>query len=547
MKTIAVLGAVAALAAASCSRQPTASGAGLHNALDLAADGVTVSGFVRDAAGAPVRGALIIVADGPRSVARFSGATGVYRIPGVPRKAVQITVSGWGYDAQIRQLKPDKDIAADFQLTPLLDAQTLTSAEILTVIPANKETQWLQVRCINCHGFTQLGHLRGATHDQWLSVFKIMQLNYGREELMPADWPYAAQLTTKYFGPDAGQPTAQTVRRVPVSDAALKATFYMIDLPATGRVLPHSITADNKGGAWVAEYGKYGNSIVRWDLASGALEPIAMKMPDAGAHTPTIDHKGRIWTALITAKQLTVIDPLTRTIEYMPLESYPHTLSTDADGFIWGSGQKIFRVDPETRAITYWTPASAPRASDSWSALGRTPGAKADARYHIGTSPLDPYHAVRDSKGMVWFTSYSTGLLTRLDPATGKQDIIRIPGVSSSRGIDIDANDVVWFSSWAGHALVKYDPATGKSEQFRFPTEFAAPYSIRADKMRGYIWVADFTGNHITRFDPRSGAFVEYPLPHNESYPRFISLDSQGRVWFAEWWNSRLGVLDPGY
>jgi streptogramin lyase len=36
-------------------------------------------------------------------------------------------------------------------------------------------------------------------------------------------------------------------------------------------------------------------------------------------------------------------------------------------------------------------------------------------------------------------------------------------------------------------------------------------------------------------------------MPNNDSYPRFISIDKDGMIWFAEFWGSRLGMLDPGY
>jgi streptogramin lyase len=125
--------------------------------------------------------------------------------------------------------------------------------------------------------------------------------------------------------------------------------------------------------------------------------------------------------------------------------------------------------------------------------------------------------------------------------------VIKIPGVLGSRGFDIDASDTIWLSNWGGHGLVKYDIKSGTSKSFRFPTEYAMPYSVFVDHARGYVWSSDYNGNNLTRFDPRTETFVEFPLPHNESYPRFISLDARGRVWFAEWWNSRLGLLDPGY
>ncbi len=521
---------------ASCSRERAASGG-------AEASHRIVAGVVRDASGAPIRGALVTVADGPQSIARFTDASGAYRIPDAPRKALRVSASGYGLAPMSKTLTASQAEAVDFQLTAQFNPQELTTSEILTTLPQNDETRWLKVRCISCHGLTQPGHLRGAAEPLWMETFKSMQEVYAREEIKPEDYAYTAKIVAKYFGPNAPEPTAQSVRRAPLSDEALKATFYMIDLPAPkGRVLPHSIVADNKGGAWVALSSRVANSIARWDLASGKIESSALNIPGAAPHTPTIDNKGRVWTGLLLAKQLTVIDPKTKSIDYVPLQSMPHTLSTDPDGAIWGNGDKIFRVDPEKRAVQqYWTPIEAEGDKDSWIELFPAPG-----RPHAGKRPLDPYHAVRDSKGFVWFTSYNTGLLTRLDPRTGQQTIYKPPGNPSSRGLDVDANDVIWFSNWGGHALMRFDPKTGQFRTYKFPTEFAMPYSVFADRKRGHIWITDFAGNRLTRFDPRTETFVEYPLPHNESYPRFLSIDDKGRIWFAEWWNSRLGVMDPG-
>ncbi|MBK7903793.1 MAG: hypothetical protein IPJ97_13275 [Proteobacteria bacterium] len=160
---------------------------------------------------------------------------------------------------------------------------------------------------------------------------------------------------------------------------------------------------------------------------------------------------------------------------------------------------------------------------------------------------LYAYHAEVDSKGFAWYTQYDTGWLVRLDPRTGEQTIVKSDQVPATRGMDIDADDNIWYTNWGGHGLVKYDPRTGQSKHYRYPTEYAMPYSVFIDKKRGYVWSGDYSGNNLTRLDPRTGEFVEFPLPNPHSYPRFISLDDDGRVWFAEWWNGRAGVLDPGY
>jgi streptogramin lyase len=45
----------------------------------------------------------------------------------------------------------------------------------------------------------------------------------------------------------------------------------------------------------------------------------------------------------------------------------------------------------------------------------------------------------------------------------------------------------------------------------------------------------------------RTGAFVEYPFPSRNVNPRLgIGIDPQGRIWFTEFLNGRIGALDPG-
>jgi streptogramin lyase len=49
----------------------------------------------------------------------------------------------------------------------------------------------------------------------------------------------------------------------------------------------------------------------------------------------------------------------------------------------------------------------------------------------------------------------------------------------------------------------------------------------------------------VTRFDPKTGQFVEYPLPTRMASVRFHGIDSRGRAWYGEYWNGKLGVIDP--
>ncbi len=52
-------------------------------------------------------------------------------------------------------------------------------------------------------------------------------------------------------------------------------------------------------------------------------------------------------------------------------------------------------------------------------------------------------------------------------------------------------------------------------------------------------WVGAILNSRETRRDERR-AFDEAGR-----LLRFVGLDAKGRIWFGEWWNNKLGVLDP--
>ena len=58
----------------------------------------------------------------------------------------------------------------------------------------------------------------------------------------------------------------------------------------------------------------------------------------------------------------------------------------------------------------------------------------------------------------------------------------------------------------------------------------------------GYVWFGDLNGNNITRFDPRTETFVEYPFPSRKNPRLGIGIDPQGRIWFTEFMNGRIGA-----
>ncbi|MBK6413226.1 carboxypeptidase-like regulatory domain-containing protein [Sphingopyxis sp.] len=331
-----------------------------------------ISGTVTDASGAPVRGAFVTVADEQSAISRLTDSNGAYRIV-VPYPAeFSLSASRFGFATQSVTLTSKDNGTRSFRLSPEFDRTQLTSAQITSFLPKNTETDWLKARCVGCHGMTEPEQFRGSDEGVFDSILRNMQLSYGITFLHDPDLKYAAKLTTKYFGKDA-PPSLETVKSRPVDQEALKATIFTINLRNTDRRgLPHSIVADRKGGAWIAVPGN--NEITHWDFESGKLSSVAMPKPVSMPHTPTLDRTGRVWTGMPGARQMSVITPGTNDVRYVDLESVPHTLSTDADGIIWGNGSKVYRVDPATDKVTYWQPIDVTPGPRSWVARGATPG-----------------------------------------------------------------------------------------------------------------------------------------------------------------------------
>jgi len=117
------------------------------------------------------------------------------------------------------------------------------------------------------------------------------------------------------------------------------------------------------------------------------------------------------------------------------------------------------------------------------------------------------------------------------------------PQTPNMDGIIVDNQDNVWFSDFMGISLASWTRRR-KPSPCTNPYRHGRPYGLVQDKKTGYIWYGDFSGNNITRLIQDQGVRgISDPDPRR--LPRFIGLDSKGRVWFGEWWNSKLGMLDP--
>jgi len=211
-------------------------------------------------------------------------------------------------------------------------------------------------------------------------------------------------------------------------------------------------------------------------------------------------------------------------------------------------------------------------------------------RYELedGTGP----HTVIVDKSGAWYAGNRANHIGRIDPATGRREVIQLPGngtrdphtmafthngdiwftlqhgnqigflkrksreiklydIDTPRarpyGLVVDAKDQPWFVLFGTNALGTIDPA-GKVREIRLPRDESRPRRLAAtdDSM---VWYVDFAQGYLGRYNPATNAITEWPMPGGRaSGPYAMGADAQGRIWCVETGvhPNRFVGFDPG-
>jgi virginiamycin B lyase len=157
-----------------------------------------------------------------------------------------------------------------------------------------------------------------------------------------------------------------------------------------------------------------------------------------------------------------------------------------------------------------------------------------------GAGPHDVYPA---PDGTVWFTAQAAGKLGRLDPRTGKSDLISLGRGSAPHGVIVGPDGAPWVTDGGQNAIVRVDPLTRAAKTFPLPKERAdANLNTATFDREGVMW---FTGQNgvYGRLDPRTGAIAVFDAPGGVG-PYGITTTPAGEVFYASLAGSYLGRID---
>jgi len=106
-----------------------------------------------------------------------------------------------------------------------------------------------------------------------------------------------------------------------------------------------------------------------------------------------------------------------------------------------------------------------------------------------------------------------------------------------------DAQGIIWATTFSSGLLVRFDPVTTRFTSYQAPSTGAGVSALSGLLVSptGDIWITIFAGNRLARLDQRTRRFVSYLLPTRVGEPAAMTMDAHHHLWFAEL--DAIGVL----
>jgi virginiamycin B lyase len=158
-----------------------------------------------------------------------------------------------------------------------------------------------------------------------------------------------------------------------------------------------------------------------------------------------------------------------------------------------------------------------------------------------------------DPDGNLWHVARSQDRLIKFDTKSGTLDrtTYMIPKNRGSYDTDTDSKGRTHIYIWREGKVGIFDPKTTDYAEYKTPTPMAGPRRGQIDT-QDRLWAAEFYAGQVLMFDPDKKLLKEYPLvngtkPYEAPYaePYSVSADSKNQiVWTNDFSSSRIYRID---
>jgi virginiamycin B lyase len=298
--------------------------------------------------------------------------------------------------------------------------------------------------------------------------------------------------------------------------AAPAASPGTAEYPVPAGSHPHDVAPARDGTVWYTA--QHLGELGRLDPGTGKVRRIPLGK-GSRPHGVIVGPDGAAWVTDSGLNALVQVDAATEKVTVYRLPGEDANLNTatfDRSGVLWFTGQNGFygRLRPGAPAVEVF---EAPR--------GRGP-------YGIASAP----------DGSVYYASLAGNHIARIDPATGKAEVIEPPTPNQgARRVWSDSKGRIWVSEWHSGQVSRYDPSERSWKKWRLPGQATRAYAVYVDEV-DQVWLSDFGANALVRFDPKAETFQVLPLPSPGAAVRQL-LGRPGEVWGAESGADKLVVV----
>jgi len=188
----------------------------------------------------------------------------------------------------------------------------------------------------------------------------------------------------------------------------------------------------------------------------------------------------------------------------------------------------------------------------------------------VSTGSID----IDKKRNVIWLSVLAFGVkgqLFKFDLATKTFTPYELPEhLQSPVGIAIDEKGNPWITDHGTSIFFMINSTNGKISEFSTPSlsrisanipkdfSYTLPYWIRMDE-NGNLWFNEHIGNKIAKFNPTDGTLIEYWIPTQNSLwapctpnekscgisnTLQFSIGKNNQVWFSEWTENKLGMLN---
>ena len=222
--------------------------------------------------------------------------------------------------------------------------------------------------------------------------------------------------------------------------------------------------------------------------------------------------------------------------------------------------------------------------------------------WEVGHQTAFLHDMVVGENGMIYSVDWINDKLYGLNPSTNAISEWAVPtgdlgpggilGILSERGrrymhhtptvaphsLQMGPDGKIWITLSVGKGLASFDPKTEQFETFDHPDRVKYPHTLRFDE-QGNIWYTVSMTNHLGKFEPQNENFTIYDLPTRNftqwalarsmglmvwasnafgfkpqavvadpemnPVPYGIDITPDGKVWFSQFNNRRIGSIDP--